>query len=417
MIMRFQIPLDASNRPLYNRVLVAINDVTSIRLSEISNIEAKNRTARYLNSSNVIFLSMDIDGVITTVNTRLSDMLNLNSEELIGQDWIQTFIVDSDRDDLRQVINTLLTGASDAVELIENQIINGDGQVYSIQWDHNVIRGEQGDIQEIVAFGSDVSRERTLESKNLQLQAQMQQSQKLNSISTLARGVAHEINNPLTGLLNYANILEEEIEDPELREFAQGIQKEGTRVAKIVSNLLTFARLDVKNKQELKVSEIIDKAVMLINQSLLTDNIHLNILSSDDSLSIHGQEQELQHVMLNLITNSWQAIMRKTFSPDEKGQITIQTQLLADVDPQVLRVTVEDNGEGIKSEHIDNVFDPFFSGSKRVRRVGMGLAVAYGIIRDHGGKIFIESEYGKHTCVTIDFMRLQDPNINEHGDN
>ncbi len=400
--MRIRVKKNALGEPLYNRVLVAINDITEIRESEIAHREEKNRTERYLNLANVLFLSLDRNGAITMANRKLCDILELEPDAVIGQNWIDSFVLEDDIDELKQLISNLLQGYSEEVKHVESHIVSSTNEVFTIEWFHTILRNEQGEIVEIVASGNDVTRERRLEIKNTEMEAQIQHTQKLNSISTLARGVAHEINNPLTGLLNYANILEDEIEDPELKEFAQGVQKEGTRVAKIVSNLLSFARMDVKTKRKLKISEVIEKAVMLINQSLLTDNIHLEFGGQGDDLFIHGQEQELQHAILNLITNSWQAINRKEYQADEKSLITINTSLVENADSRLVRILMEDNGQGIKEKHINNVFDPFYSGSKRVRRVGMGLAVAYGIISDHGGSISIASTYGQGTQVTID---------------
>lgn len=400
-----RIEVDAAGIPAYNRVIVAIIDITDLHRSEMVLQKAKIRTEQYLNLTNVLFLSLNRDGLVTGANKKMCDMLNVEPMNIIGHSWLHDFVPDEERETVQNYFSHLLSGQAQESEYMDGNIVSANGEAFIVEWFHTVLRNESGEIVEIVSSGVDVTRERKLEIKNLEMETQLQQSQKLNSISVLARGVAHEINNPLTGLLNYANILEEEITDPELQEFAQGIQKEGTRVAKIVSNLLTFARLDKGHKEKLSVSEILDKALMLIKQSLLTDNIHLELQDIDQKLNTFGQIQELQQVILNILTNSWQALNRKQFGDDDRKYIRINVSLENLDDMEYVRIAITDNGLGIKAENINLVLDPFFSETSSVRRAGMGLAVAYGIVTDHKGKISIKSEYGSGTQVYLDLIK------------
>ena len=403
--LRIHINQDDNNQPLYSSVIVAINDISRLQSTKSALESEKYRTERYLNLANVLFVSLNRNGIITMANTKLCDILNLPASQVIGRPWVKDFISPEDQDSVISIFTSLLAGNTQVSDLVENTILSSTGKSSTVEWFHTVLRDEEGEIEEIVASGTDVTRERQLESKNREMQAQLMQSQKLNSISTLARGVAHEINNPLTGLLNYANILEEEIEDEELRDFAQGIQVEGTRVAKIVSNLLTFARIDMAQRQSVDVRELIDRSVMLIKQSLLTNGIDLEVSPVPEGLKIFCKIQELQQVILNLLTNSWQAIEDKTFEHDSGKKISIITQV-EDMDgKETICMRINDNGIGIKEEHLESVFDPFFSVKSRIRRTGMGLAVAYGIVQDHGGSISISSEYGIGTEVELHLVR------------
>ena len=230
----------------------------------------------------------------------------------------------------------------------------------------------------------------------------MQQTQRLNSLGILARGVAHEINNPLTGLMNYASILEDEVENPQLRKFARSLREEGVRVSDIVTNLLTFARSDSGSRQQIHIFKIIEKAAMLINQSLLTDHIHLDTREVDQKTQIFCLVQDIQHVLLNIITNSWQAIIRKNVNIGPRRRISIKTSTIIHDSLEYARISIKDEGDGIASADLANVFDPFFSNQPRSERTGLGLSVSYGIVRDHGGIIKIDSVEGDFTVVTID---------------
>lgn len=399
--IRIQINKDVNNVPIYSRVLVAFNDISELFQSNLEMKKEKERAARYLNMANVLFVSMDKSGIVKMANTKLCATLDLPPHKVIGKNWIEQFVDIDEQDVVWGSFNKLISGHSQRAEQIEYNLRSASGKIYVVDWFNTILRNRNGDVVEIVASGVDKTTERILESNNLDMETQLLQSQKLKSISTLASGVAHEINNPLTGLLNYASILADELEDSELREFAQGIEVEGKRVADIVTNLLTFAGTDPGRPQVIGIGDFFDKAVMLISKSLKTDQIILDMSQVDPNIQVNCRVKELQHVILNLLTNSWQAINRKKFSIDEGKRISISSSLRESEETEEVRIIIDDNGDGIKESDIQNVFDPFFSGGSRVRRIGMGLAVAYGIIRDHQGSISIKSKLGVGTQVEI----------------
>ncbi len=406
--LRFNVQQDEKGNLLYNSILVAITCYTKIADPNLPLSFKHAKDLRYLNMADFLFLSMDSGGIVTMVNVKLSDLLSLPSHEIIGKHWVSHFVPKADQPRQNTLFNMLLSGHIPQEEHIESQILSSRGQRYTISWFTTVMYDEYGEIAEIVATGLNISDQKQMKQEKTVLETRLQQAQRLNSLGILARGVAHEINNPLTGLMNYATILEDEIKIPELRGFAKGIKVEGLRVSEIVTNLLTFARSDNGPRRTVKIKDVIEKAAMLINQSLITDRIFLDLSHVDPQIMVHCLVQDIQHVLLNIVTNSWQAILRKNDDDIERRKIYISTELIILQKKKYVRIEVKDQGDGIAQADLTNVFDPFFSSQPITQGTGLGLAVSYGIVRDHGGKIQVFSTQGKYTKVIVDLPGIDD---------
>ncbi len=235
-----------------------------------------------------------------------------------------------------------------------------------------------------------------------QLEAHLRQSQKLESIGTLASGVAHEINNPLTGMINYAELISSRVDDLTLREYAEGIKEEGDRVARIVRNLLSFARQDVEHASQARMLDIVDASLSIIGSLLRKDFIQLDIDVADNLPSIRCRSQQIQQVLINLITNARDSLNEKFPISSPEKRIRIQVRDGSWDGQRWLRTVVEDRGIGIPDNLISRVFDPFFTTKTRDRGTGLGLSISYGIIHEHNGRIQVESQEGEFTRFLID---------------
>lgn len=250
--------------------------------------------------------------------------------------------------------------------------------------------GEMGELCRAVNAMADAVTQREERLKQTTSQ-QISNSEKLASIGRLAAGVAHEINNPLTGVLTFAHLLREKPNmDEQDRQDLDLIIHETTRVGEIVSGLLDFARERPASKSMLDLNQVIRQTVRLIvNQSQfkkITIEEHL-----DEHLpAVYGDRNQLQQVLLNLALNACEAM------PDG-GALTISTQPHG----KDVMLTVADTGCGIKPEHLTQIFDPFFTTKPVGKGTGLGLSVSYGIVQQHGGVLSVESEEGKGTKFTI----------------
>ena len=246
-----------------------------------------------------------------------------------------------------------------------------------------------------------VERKRTEEEK-MELEMWLRQSQKLESIGTLASGVAHEINNPLMGIISYAELINDGLEDESLKEFSAGIIEEGKRVEKIVKNLLSFARQDKESHSPAYVRDIIDVSLSLLGSVLRKNQITLEMDVPEDLPKVRCRSQQIEQVIINLLTNAKDALNKRYQGYDENKVIRISVKPFEKEGIEWMRTTIEDHGTGMSPELIDRIFDPFFTTKTRDEGTGLGLSVSYGIVKEHMGELLVESEEGKFTSFHID---------------
>jgi two-component system NtrC family sensor kinase len=216
-------------------------------------------------------------------------------------------------------------------------------------------------------------------------------SEKLASLGRLAAGVAHEINNPLTGVLTFAHLLREKTNmDDQDRQDLDLIIRETTRAAEIVRGLLDFARERAVVMEPLNINEVIVRTIRLIRNQKLFDRIVICEELANDLPDIEGDMNQLQQVLLNLSLNACEAM-------PSGGTLTIRTR--ADGDRVVVQLA--DTGCGIKQEHFERIFEPFFTTKPVGKGTGLGLSVSYGILQRHGGAIELNSEEGKGTTFIL----------------
>jgi signal transduction histidine kinase len=235
------------------------------------------------------------------------------------------------------------------------------------------------------------------------LQQKVQQTAKLASLGELAAGVAHEINNPMTGIINYAQILYDRAPKNEEKQLLlQGIMRESDRVTKIVHNLLTFARQQPQERSWASLAEILDSSLHLIEPQLRHDSI---ILICDVPLNLPPakcRSQQIQQVFINLLNNAHHALNEKYPGPHENKLLKITARGLQRNGRQLVHVEFYDAGIGMAPEIMPKIFDPFFTTKMRSEGSGLGLSISYGIIKEHQGEIFVESELGDHTTFVIE---------------
>ena len=260
----------------------------------------------------------------------------------------------------------------------------------------------QGNPHRALGVHVDITERKRAEEERLALEAQLRQSQKLESIGTLASGVAHEINNPLTGIINYADLIESRVKDDRLREFAAGIMKEGNRVAKIVKDLLSFARQEKQSHSPARIEDIINTSLTLVGGVLRKDQITIEKEIPDDLPQIRCRSQQIEQVIINLLTNARDALNQRYKGYDEDKLVRIQVKPFEKDGVQWIRMTVEDHGVGVPENVIERIFDPFFTTKPRDAGTGLGLSVSYGIIKDHHGELTVESKLGKYTRFHLD---------------
>ncbi len=235
----------------------------------------------------------------------------------------------------------------------------------------------------------------------LAAKAEVAQGEKLASIGVLASGIAHELNNPLTGVLTFTSLMRKKA--PEGSEDAEDLDlviRETKRCASIIKRLLDFAREKVPVKGFYNLNQVIEDTVRFVERPASLQQIEISMNFDPLLPQAWGDADLIKQVILNLLVNAQQAI-------EGKGNITVQTRLVAagpnagSTDAPMVEVVVTDTGCGIPQANLQRIFDPFFTSKEVGKGTGLGLSVSYGIVKAHGGKISVESVLGTGTTFRI----------------
>ncbi|MFH1337036.1 MAG: ATP-binding protein [Candidatus Zixiibacteriota bacterium] len=233
------------------------------------------------------------------------------------------------------------------------------------------------------------------------IQAHMIQMEKMASVGKLSATVAHELNNPLSGILTYARLLEKRLASPNLTKAQISsmkkdifmIAEESKRCGNIVNNLLLFSRRQMAEFSIVDLCALLDRCVQLVRHHLRLNNIELSKAYEKKAAEVMGDKEQIQQAILAILLNAIEAM-------PEGGSLSLKTSL--DSDGKRVKVRVCDTGVGISAGDLPHIFEPFFTTKKEGKGVGLGLSVCYGIIERHDGKIDVESTVGKGSAFTID---------------
>jgi two-component system NtrC family sensor kinase len=234
-------------------------------------------------------------------------------------------------------------------------------------------------------------------------QDQLVQSAKMASVGLLAGGVAHEINNPLTGVLNNVQLIKmlaeqkKEFSIDEFKELLNLIEESAQRCSKITRSLLGFSRASKGVLQNCALNEMIEKVIVLIEHELSLENIVIQKSLAPSLPLVKGDPQLLQQVILDIITNAKWAIQKK--ADKEGGTITIGTEHQSG--SNYMSLSISDTGIGIPNKNMERIFEPFFTTKQVGEGTGLGLSIVYSIIKDHSGTITVESQEGKGATFKI----------------
>ncbi len=359
-------------------------------------LAAKAYTDNVIRSMSNSLLVVNKNQTIRAANQATYDLLGYTREELIGKPFSLIFAAGYyggiGLDDL---INKGFT------KNVETTYLTKYGEIVRMLLTASVIFNEEGSFEGIVCVAQDIT-----------MQTETMRAGHLASIGELAAGVAHEINNPINSIINFAQIMIDELQRGEIpvEEIPQRIIREGDRVASIVSSLLSFAREDEKERKPIDVRDVLDEVLALTEAQIIKDGINLNVDFPAGLHKVLADFQQVEQVFLNIINNARYALNQKHPKAHPKKNFIIQANEETIDDTLFLEVTFLDSGTGIPAEIIDRLYNPFFSTKPSGIGTGLGLAISHGIITDHGGKLTLKSSYGEYAQVTI-----QLPVIVENG--
>ncbi|HJQ71122.1 MAG TPA: ATP-binding protein [Blastocatellia bacterium] len=373
-------------RALSGYVAVAIDNSLLYR-SESEKAEELARLKEFsesiIESVNVGILVVDFQGQITTWNSALEEIFGITRERALGRSIYET--LDGDLiETMQNAIGQSSWALSEMRHIYKYAAATEDGRPLTLNVSLAPFEAARG-----VVTGALVVIENVTE--RAQLEQQLLEREKLSSIGLLAAGVAHEVNTPLAGISSYAQMLLQQVNDDDPKhKLLEKIHTQTLRASGIVNNLLNFSRTGDAQFREVEVNHVLEDTLQLLEPQLRGTKIEIVRHYGQSLPAAYGSASKLQQVFMNLILNARDAM-------PGGGRLTISTR---PVDTSLV-VDFRDTGMGIAPENIARIYDPFFTTKEVGQGTGLGLALSYGIIQEHGGRIFVESRPGEGAHFTI----------------
>ena len=339
--------------------------------------ETKQYLENLLENANDVIYTLDAEQRFTYVNSKV-EAWGYRKEDLIGRPYLSLL---SKRHRGRRLKSTLDIGAKQVYEV---EVMSPAGEARAVMVSVSPLRDPEGRIQGVLGIARDITDTKKLEQ-------QIRNSEKLASIGKLAAGVAHEINNPLGGILNCLyNLRKRTLTPTRQEEYIASMEDGLRRVQKIVRQLLDFSQQHDPQLSPTDINAVVERVLVLTNHAFVEHQIKLDKQLHPDLPPLLVDRHMIEQVLMNLILNAVQAIKGG-------GLITIRTRIAGGV----CAVDVEDTGCGIPAHVLPRIFDPFFTTKGTGEGTGLGLSVSLGIVERHGGQILVESQVGRGTVFTV----------------
>lgn len=345
----------------------AIQDINGLKTSQSELHRERDFSAKILDNTQSLILVANTDGAVTYANRRWYQM-GYQHHQLLGRP-LQELISPARRQALTRAFASTLNGQQ--IDNLELQIARGAGGLGYFAVNLSPVRDEQGKVVSIVVVMSDITDAATLQSK-------LMHAEKMAAVGQLVSGVAHEVNNPLTAILGFADLLMENPEMPDsARKDLRVILQEAQRTKQIVQNLLSFARQTPPQRAPVQLNTILRRTIQLRAYDLHSRGVEVIEQLEKDLHQVVGDSHQLQQVFLNILNNAYDAV-RDIGRP---ARIEIRTKNY----DKLVEVLFRDNGKGI--EFPERIFDPFFTTKEIGKGTGLGLSICYGIVHEHGGEV------------------------------
>ena len=341
-----------------------------------------------LDNSADMIITTDVENNVVEFNKGAQEILGYTQSESVGKPLCGFFANPEHCNQLLEKIEQ-----EGKISNQETQFVTQQNKIIDISITLSQLKDTSGNMIGTVGISRDITEfKRT--------QAQLVQAGKLAGIGQLAAGIAHEINNPLSGVLGYAKRLMKKAEDEELRKTPgfesfpremKLIVDSALRCKKIIEGLLKFSRTSETVSMDVNINEVIDESLILFGNQLSSQNIELNKVLSPNIPTIRANHTQIQQVFTDIIINAIQAM-------PNGGKLTIATR---PVNSTAVEIEFTDTGEGISKENLPKIFEPFFTTREPGKGTGLGLYMIYRILQEHHGHIDVKSEVGKGTTFVI----------------
>ena len=376
-----------------------LQNITEQTKAENELIESEQKYRAMFDQATAGICSYTMDGKYIDANKKYCDIVGYSLRELKKR----TYLDITHRDDIKlskDLFSRMLKGENNIYR--EKRYIRKDGNIAHVIVSGSMIYDMEGKPLYSVATIQDITERKVLESSNEIMESHLRNQQKLESIGVLAGGVAHEINNPINGIMNYSQLIMDCEPGDEVVEYANEILHESNRISTIVKNLLQFSRHEKQSYSKAKIEDIVFQTLSLIRTIIKNDQIDFVVNVPKNMPMIKCRSQQIQQVLMNLLTNGRDALNQKYKGYDDNKKLILTCRRITRDKSKWIRITVEDHGKGIKKEIADNIFDPFFTTKSKDEGTGLGLAISYGIVKEHHGMLTFDTKEGSHTRFYLD---------------
>ena len=363
-------------------------DRRHLSLDEREAVKERKRAQQFLDVAAVLVVALDVDGNVTLINKKGCELLGYPEDQILGENWFRSFLPERDRERVRAVFDRIVHGQLKAVEYYENRILSRDrGELY-IEWHNAWLRDEEGAIIGALSSGVDATEKKRLTEKLIE-QASLA---KLGELSAI---VAHEVKNPLAGIIGAARMLEHRMpEGSTEREIAGELVSRANDLNEGVKDILAYARPTSPNTQRTPVKILLEDVVSFLSNDERFADVQIKV--SGEETFVSGDPEMLKPVFLNLLVNAAQAM-------DGRGVVSVSVEAGS---PRST-IVVHDNGPGIAAADIGKIFEPFFT--TKGGGTGLGLPIAKRAIELHGGEIsvYCAPEGGTKVVIRLPVRREQ----------
>jgi PAS domain S-box-containing protein len=398
-----KLPLDVTISPLRSITGEPIGAIGILRDMTEQNrlwenlLQERDRARQYLSIARVTIVALDRRGRVTLINGRGCEILGYQEEEIVGQDFFGLCVPERFRPESKRVFSGLMDGTIEVENPDEIRLVVKGGAERTIAWHHITLKDEEGRITGLLSSGEDVTDRK-------RAQEELIRSEKLAAIGQLAASVAHEVNNPLAGLLVYFKVLlkkfgEGKLQTEETERQLLEMERETARSSRIIKDLLAFSRQAEPYLRPIDINEAVDATLAIVGHQISLGNIDLEKRLASGLPRVVADFDQIQQALMNVVLNAIQAM-------PGGGRLRIETSLAGDVrlgesTGDTVRIAISDSGSGIPEEDLEKVFAPFFSTKAKGKGVGLGLSTVQRIVEGHKGELKVESRLNEGTTLTI----------------
>jgi two-component system NtrC family sensor kinase len=353
--------------------------------------EAHGFLSNIIKSSPNAIIATDMKGIIIIWNRAAEETLGYKAEDIIGKMNIRDIYQKGMAAEVMKMMRSPRYGGVGKLRSYPLVIARRDGEIVEGNFSAAITYDEEGREDASVGIFTDLKERLEMERRLVDTQEKLLQSEKLAAMGRLTSQIAHELNNPLYGIMNTLELLKTEVSpESKRRKILDMALSETVRLTDLLRKMLSFSKPDEEKRQPTNINTILDEILLLVKKQMQENSIRISSSFAEELKDVYASRNQLRQVFLNMISNAQDAM-------PEGGTLSVKTMMKG----ERIQIEITDTGVGIKEENMSKIFDAFYTTKDSVKDVGLGLSVCYGFVQDHDGDIRVSSQWGTGTTFTI----------------